>query len=633
MGKSHFNYEYLPKKVVDILNNLIKPEREYRTQNNYLLVVGLVYLHQMTDEASYFHYSPLSREYWRTVIGSHYSKYIDRLESEKIIQRDWIQFVSDFGDTSRVLGYRINPELLTDNFALVKYAGAKSESETAELVDGKTMENVSITKLGIKSDRIQMQKRKALEWIEENVSSVVSGYLNNEYIAGVPKTLPVLVRIYHDNDSFTASHMSVEAAQKIADEQEKKLLFYKDRFIIAKEEQFNRIANQNILIHYKWQVQSFLPEAFNFSRNSNTLRVYSKLSSLPSVLLPFIRINGQYILQADLKCSQFTLFANLINYYLNHSGEELIGLFKKKQAKSFVSGLVSVFDKHKDEFPDVGLITTNPTENTYETNDIYKFLVDSLLHDFYGIIKSELNLSQRGHGKSIAFRTVFSKPKPENELVRQFRQIYPSVIGLINDFKNKFGYNQFAIGLQRIEAEIFIDHIWKHAKQEGINSFTRHDSLVFPINKKKEVDMIITNVFKSFDFIYRIEFEEFNTEEIMQRLINETDYIDSVDDYDEVFFYSMLQSDKKKKVNRLVLDWEQLQEITLPKFKEQDYYNHVSLDTLWQLIELEGLTLELQLALEEDIANLQSNYPIPQFQDGTNRLISLFIDFTKNGNK
>ena len=55
---------------------------------------------------------------------------------------------------------------------------------------------------------------------------------------------------------------------------------------------------------------------------------------------------------------------------------------------------------------------------------------------------------------------------------------------------------------------------------------------------------------------------------------------------------------KEKKRNRLVLDSAQLQEITLPKHKEQDYYNHVSQDTLWQLYELDGLTLELQKALD-----------------------------------
>ena len=619
MSKSRFNFEYLPRKVADVIKKITESDREYRTKNNYLTIVGLVYFHQMSDEASCYDYSPLAREYWRTVVGSNYPKYVDRLVEEHVVQREWVQYVSDYGDESRVMGYRINPLFLTDDFALVKYAGAKNQSQSAEVIDAKATGNIPVTKLGIKPDLIRMQKGQALAWIATNISKVVNSYINNDYLNGVPKTLPVLVRIYH-GDSFSVSHMSVESAQKIAKEQGKELLYYKDKFIIANAEQFTQIANHNLSVHYKWQVKSFLPENFNFSRNKNTLRVYSKLSSLPSALLPFIRINGQYILQADLKCSQFTLFANLINYYLNHSGEELVALFKKKQAKTFVSALVTIFDRHKDELPEEGLNTTSPSENEFITNDVYGFLVDTLLHDFYGILKVQLGLPLRQHGKSIAFRTVFSKSKPENELVRQFRQIYPTVISIINDFKDKYGYNQFAIGLQRVEAVIFIDHIWQKAKQSGINCFTRHDSLVFPINKKQEVDKIITDVFKSFDFIYRMEYEEFNTDEIMNQLVYTTDYVDSLDDFDELFYTA--DEDEDEEV------WEQeiLQDIELPEQKHRDYFEHVNEDTLWMLLELDGLSLEVKLALEEDIANLQSNYPTPQFQVDTNRLISKLID-------
>lgn len=630
MGKIKFYSEYLPKRVVNVIRNITANEREFRTHDNYLLVVGLIYKHQMSDDASYLHFSPLSREYWRTTIGSHYSKYIDKLVTEQVIQKDWVLYVDDFGNSSRVTGYRINPEYLHDECTIIRYAGTKSKSLSADMVDSTATGREAITKLGIKPELIRMQKGKALEWVETNIADVVNGYLNNDYIEGIPKTLPVLVRIYRDNDGFTASHMSVEAARKIADEQGKKLLYYKDKFVIADEEQFNRIAVQNLSTHYMWQVKSFLPDNFNFSRNRNTLRVYSKLSSLPTALLPFIRINGQYIQQADLKCSQFALFANMINYYLNHSGVELIAKFKKKQAKSFVTGIVRVLDGHKNELPEEGLNTTRPIINDYITNDVYQFLCDALLHDFYSIIKSELNLPQRAHGKGIAFRTVFSKPKPENELVRQFRHLYPTVISIINDFKEKNGYNQFAIGLQRVEAEVFIDNIWKEAKKQGINCFTRHDSLVFPINKRKEVEQIITDVFKSFDFIYRVEFEEFNADEIMHRLINETDYVDYVDDFDEVFFYSMLHADDDNKLKDNELFWEQLQEITLSKHVEQDYFNYVSLETLWQIYELDGITMETQLALEEDIANLQSNYPIPQFQENTNKLISKLIEISNS---
>ena len=75
---------------------------------------------------------------------------------------------------------------------------------------------------------------------------------------------------------------------------------------------------------------------------------------------------------------------------------------------------------------------------------------------------------------------------------------------------------------------------------------------------------------------------------------------------------------------------EQLSNIELPKYKEQDYFESISLDTLWEIMEMDSLSPETQAILENDIANLQSNYPIPQFQYETNKIISWLIDF-KNG--
>lgn len=108
-----------------------------------------------------------------------------------------------------------------------------------------------------------------------------------------------------------------------------------------------------------------------------------------------------------------------------------------------------------------------------------------------------------------------------------------------------------------------------------------------------------------------------------------TDYYNSTDEFDKVFFYSMMHSEKGNKMKYSELFWEQLHEISLPVHQEKDYFNAISLDTLQQIFELDGLTMEMQMALEEDIANLQSNYPMPQFQEKTNELISTLVGLLK----
>ena len=72
MGKSKFNYEYLPYGVVKVIRQITREEREYRTQNNYLLVAGLIFHHQMSDDSSYYDYQKSgSMNHSALPVGSH----------------------------------------------------------------------------------------------------------------------------------------------------------------------------------------------------------------------------------------------------------------------------------------------------------------------------------------------------------------------------------------------------------------------------------------------------------------------------------------------------------------------------------------------------------------------------------
>jgi hypothetical protein len=162
------------------------------------------------------------------------------------------------------------------------------------------------------------------------------------------------------------------------------------------------------------------------------------------------------------------------------------------------------------------------------------------LYDFYKKLQSNLNLSDRKYAKNIAFQTLFSKVKPESDYAIKLKETYPTVMNIINNFKDTHGYEKFSVGLQNVESEIFIDHIWKRVRDSGINSFTRHDSILFPIRQRIKVESIITDVFNHFDFVQKFEYEEFNETEIWTRIIEETNYLDSVpEEIDEALLYSM----------------------------------------------------------------------------------------------
>jgi hypothetical protein len=172
--------------------------------------------------------------------------------------------------------------------------------------------------------------------------------------------------------------------------------------------------------------------------------------------------------------------------------------------------MVEIMDKYHNQFPFEGFDKAYPQEDIYNSNNMYAFLEDTLLHDFYSMLQSNLNLKERKYAKNIAFQTLFSKVKPESDYAKKLRDIYPAVMNIINDFKETHGYEKFSVGLQNVESEIFIDHIWKRVRDSGINSFTRHDSLLFPIRQRMIVEAIIADVFKHFDFVQKFEYEEFN---------------------------------------------------------------------------------------------------------------------------
>jgi hypothetical protein len=70
---------------------------------------------------------------------------------------------------------------------------------------------------------------------------------------------------------------------------------------------------------------------------------------------------------------------------------------------------------------------------------------------------------------------------------------------------------------------------------------------------------------------------------------------------------------------------DQLVFIDLPEVIKDDYSDDVGLDELICISYLECLSFNQRQSLEDDIANLQSNYPSPGFNEITNRLIQWLV--------
>ena len=78
----------------------------------------------------------------------------------------------------------------------------------------------------------------------------------------------------------------------------------------------------------------------------------------------------------------------------------------------------------------------------------------------------------------------------------KLKELFPSVIQWIDNYKNEYGYESFSVMLQLKESEIFIEKLWKSIKEKGLFCISRHDSLIYKMENQSEIESIVINYFK-----------------------------------------------------------------------------------------------------------------------------------------
>lgn len=611
--KNKISFDYLPYNLVESLDNLfgnlpdkyIMFNRDFRSKNNCLFICSVIFCKQFEDVLSDF--VGLSANYWKKIIGNHYIEYLKLLLEQNIIQRKWDEF--DTGDGVVTLyGYRINPKFNTGKFKKVNYGqGAK----VATIIVNEKKGLKSTKKFDFNLDKIRIHnKNVATAWIKQNALGIVQDSISFNYYDDLDDKITLnFIKFNKDSDSRKYQFLSIGKAKEIAKDNGVQLFNYKGSNIIADVDYFINKTSENLKNHYLWRIANFDSKDFNLTRHVKTRRLYGQTVSLPSNLLPFVRIHNQYIMQCDLKTSQFVIFANIINQYIKSGfdGAGLLGLYKNAKSKEFIRRLVCVLDAHKDSLSRVSF--TNNSSLNYslkdDDNDVFNFLQDVLFSDFYTIIKNKLKLPSRRHSKLWTFTVIFGSEKTNNSIKSQVKQMYPTVINIIDDFKSKYKSNQFPIGLQVVEAEIFIDNILKSAHENHITSFTRHDSILFAISKKLEVEKIINDTQNRFDFIGNFKFEFFNEEVIEDYdLFNPEDEIDEYLQLTTVNENNKMELKPRKSYETYFNDFEVNTMVKLGSFGIMDNYSEdVNTDFLWEIYELSILTEKEKAVIENELSN------------------------------
>ena len=87
----------------------------------------------------------------------------------------------------------------------------------------------------------------------------------------------------------------------------------------------------------------------------------------------------------------------------------------------------------------------------------------------------------------------------------KIKDLFPSVVNWINNYKKVNGDNEFCVMLQKIESDLFIDNIFLKLKNHGLMVFSKHDSFLV-----KEEDLaasleIIKTELKAAKLNYRLK--------------------------------------------------------------------------------------------------------------------------------
>jgi len=171
----------------------------------------------------------------------------------------------------------------------------------------------------------------------------------------------------------------------------------------------------------------------------------------------FIKIDGKEVTEIDIRNSQPYFLAVFLK---NELGEDKFNKELDYYVDVVKNGLV--YDIFTDKFPDI-----------YKTRDEAKIMV---------------------------YKVIFGKNIDTKKESKIFREIFPTVYNYLKEYKEiSSTYRELSHVLQGLESKFIFDNIVKTVKETYpyIRLFTVHDSVVFPVEYKEEVNLIFRNYLKN----------------------------------------------------------------------------------------------------------------------------------------
>ena len=466
------------------------------TKERAIAFIKFLFRKRHMENTDPIEYTDLAYVYFLEKLGSKYRQIIKPLLDHGILQSTNYYrpgYDDDEGNyiKGQCLSYRINPELMDDEMITVTYKGEKRRQRCRDEV---TMHSKRI----LRQLRIpDMNSREIIKFVKTTLTDArirtmvrVDDEITAKYVTLKGNSYPILKEkinlrsksLIQDGKYCHVEHLDIYLKRK------------RRHLTHAYCDQLLRIKHRNVYA----------------DRNETNLRLDSNLTNLKSGYLSMLTIDGQRLSNIDLKNSQFRFFV-----YLLESAERQILLGSK--FSNFPASKFSLVEEpkitdSKEEkkegeemetllsilFSDYCISKEHSSPSLTADYKRFKQLVKTgQLYEYIQQLHWKENGTEitRDEAKRLMFKLAFSSHRYNPPGKQILRKHFPSIIGLIDEFKKHCivrykseglpaaeardkGNASFAILLQRIESRVFIDKILTACYKRKLKVLSKHDSIL-----------------------------------------------------------------------------------------------------------------------------------------------------------
>ncbi len=443
---------------LSVINDILSKSNQNRDLEDYL-----------------FHCIPMDSRYLQLKYGNDYKSYIHWLIINNVIWHDYyfkgrttyyyLQSNDTYINITSLLLNR-NGDVLKD--VIDTYCLRDSIQITLECIDIKGIENNQ------KSRMYDLWYNIKVPITRTNKKFLTKDYeADSKYINNAPNHIKKMGSHFRNNLEIDYEGALSHASTRYQNEIDSAI--NKDEEVSAFKRYSSRIASINGIHNGRNN------KTLRFKRNPTNKRLDTNLTNMASDLRPYIKgyENMSYL---DLSNSQPVLFNITLSKYRKDASvevmKELDRYLKATTLGVWYEELIRVFDIK------------------YGTPETVSFSV------------------ARDLAKKVWMLLAYSKNNQLTGLKNKFAEEYPFISSVMKSIK-KGEYEQFAISLQIIESEVFIDKICKELVKEDIIPYTMHDGLLVPIEHQQKTLEIMSSILeKKIGAVPNIKIENYKSVQI-----------------------------------------------------------------------------------------------------------------------